>query len=148
MTQVTSKKAQTEVIYIRAKFSRSASRATSDTQYTGLGGASLASTNCRALSYLKKSPGLITGHSPSIALYFAARNATSHSARVINSDAVRNLKVAVGRAIEASCIAGTRKLLRWEFADRAKEGHGKAASEAHPSPAASVCPTWKDQHDS
>jgi hypothetical protein len=139
VTQVTSKKAQTEVIYIRAKFSR---------KYTGLGGASLASTNCRALSYLKKSPGLITGHSPSIALYFAARNATSHSARVINSDAVRNLKVAVGRAIEASCIAGTRKLLRWEFADRAKEGHGKAASEAHPSPAASVCPTWKDQHDS
>jgi hypothetical protein len=35
-----------------------------------------------ALGYLKKSPGLIIGHSPSIALYFAARNATSHSARV------------------------------------------------------------------
>jgi hypothetical protein len=32
--------------------------------------------------YLKKSPRLITGHSPSIALYFAESNATSHSARV------------------------------------------------------------------
>jgi hypothetical protein len=35
-----------------------------------------------ALGYLKKSPRLITGHSPSIASYFATRNAASHSARV------------------------------------------------------------------
>ena len=48
VTQVTGKKAQTEVIYIRAKFSRSASRATSDTAiHRPFGGASLASTNCR-----------------------------------------------------------------------------------------------------
>jgi hypothetical protein len=35
-----------------------------------------------AFGYLKKSPSLITGHSPSIDLCFAARNAASHSARV------------------------------------------------------------------
>jgi hypothetical protein len=29
-------------------------------------------------------------------------------------------------AIEAGCIAGTIKLLRWGFADWANEGHGYA----------------------
>ena len=43
---------------------------------------------------------------------------------VIKSDAVGNLKVTVDSAIEASCIAGTEKLLRWGFADRANERHG------------------------
>jgi hypothetical protein len=45
---------------------------------------------------------------------------------VINSDGVGNLKVAMDCAIEAGCITGTRKLFRWGFADRAKEGHGLA----------------------
>jgi hypothetical protein len=151
VTQVTSKKAQTEVIYIRAKFSRSASRATSDTAIHRPG---------RGFARLHKLPGSQLSEEISwpynrpfpfhrFLLRCTQRNFPFGAGVVlINSDAVGNLKVAVGRAIEASCIAGTRKLLRWEFADRAKEGHGQAASEAHPSPAASVCPTWKDQHDS
>jgi hypothetical protein len=43
---------------------------------------------------------------------------------VVQSDDVGNLKVAVGRATEAGCIAGAGKLLRWGFADWANEGHG------------------------
>ena len=62
---------------------------------------------------LKKSPRLITGHSPSIALCFAARNAFGAAVVVIKSDGVGNLKVAVDCAIEAGCIAGMAKLRRW-----------------------------------
>lgn len=43
---------------------------------------------------------------------------------VINGDGVGNLKVAVDCAIEAGCVPGAIKLLRWGFAERAKEGHG------------------------
>jgi len=75
---------------------------------------------------LKKSPRLITGHSPSIALCFAARNAFGAAVVVIKSDGVGNLKVAVDCAIEAGCIAGMAKLRRWGFADWANEGHGFA----------------------
>jgi hypothetical protein len=46
---------------------------------------------------------------------------------LINSDGVGNLKVAVDCAIEAGCITGTIKLLRWGFADWANEGHGLSA---------------------
>jgi hypothetical protein len=67
---------------------------------------------------------------------------------LLSNDGVRNLELAVRWTIEAGSVAGTLKLLRWGFADWANSGHGQAASEAHPSPAASVCPTWKDQHDS
>jgi hypothetical protein len=42
---------------------------------------------------------------------------------VINIDGVGNLKVAVDFAIEAPCVLGTSKLLRWGFADWANEGH-------------------------
>jgi hypothetical protein len=42
---------------------------------------------------------------------------------VVNTDGVGNLKVAVHCAIEAPCVLGTSKLLRWGFADWAKEGH-------------------------
>jgi len=75
---------------------------------------------------LKKSPRLITGHSPSIALCFAARNAFGAAVVVIKSDGVGNLKVAVDCAIEAGCIAGMAKLRRWGFADWANEGHAFA----------------------
>ena len=44
---------------------------------------------------------------------------------LINSDGVGNLKVAVDCAIEADCVPGADKLLRWGFADRAKEGPGQ-----------------------
>jgi len=69
---------------------------------------------------LKKSPRLITGHSPSIALCFAARNAFGAAVVVIKSDGVGNLKVAVRCAMEASCVAGTVKLFHWGIADWAK----------------------------
>jgi hypothetical protein len=47
---------------------------------------------------------------------------------LINSDGVGNLKVAVDCAIESGCITGTHKLLRWGFADRTNEGHGRPSS--------------------
>ena len=50
---------------------------------------------------------------------------------LINSDNVGNLKVAVDCAIEASCITSTVKLLRWGFADWAKEGHGQRSVLIH-----------------
>ena len=108
VTQVTSKKAQQEVIYIRAKFSRSASRATSDTAIHRPG---------RGFARLHKLPGSqLSEEIPRpynrpfpfhrLVLRQAQRNFPFGSGVVvIGSDGVGNLKMAVGRAIEASCIA-------------------------------------------
>jgi hypothetical protein len=78
-----------------------------------------------APGYLKKSPGLITGHSPSIDLCFAARNAVSHSARVValvNTDGVGNLKVAVDFAIEAPCVPRHEQALALKICRLGKRG--------------------------
>ena len=49
-------------------------------------------------------------------------------------DGVGNFEVVVGWATEAGCIAGTGKLLRWGFADWAKErsGHISISGEKMP----------------
>src|SRR5262249_31226167 len=60
---------------------------------------------------LKKSPRLITGHSPSIALCFAARNAFGAAVVVIKSDGVGNFKVTMSWAMEGCCVPGMWKLL-------------------------------------
>src|SRR5215471_19274938 len=44
----------------------------------------------------------------------------------LRKDTASNLKVAVGWATVASCIAGTGKLLGFGITDRANEGHGYA----------------------
>jgi hypothetical protein len=50
---------------------------------------------------------------------------------VLSNDGVRNLELAVRWAIEAGCMAGMGKLLRWGFADWANEGHRLAALQVH-----------------
>jgi hypothetical protein len=54
------------------------------------------------------------------------RRFPSLAGAVLSNDGVRSLELAVRWAIEAGCMAGMGKLLRWGFADWANEGHGYA----------------------
>ena len=59
----------------------------------------------------------------------------------IRKDCVSDFELSIRFAIEACCIAGTIKLLRNGFAERAKEGHGYANTSITIPP--SAAPTYR-----
>jgi len=76
----------------------------------------------------QKSSLLMTGHSSGFVL-LAQRSFPLFVGVIPNAllrkDCVSDFELSMRFAIEAGCVPGAIKLLRWGFADRAKEGPGQ-----------------------